>query len=272
MNKKKLRLGLIGKDVTQSDSERIHRFLLNELGVECEYQRFSVSMSEFDNVLRLLLGDFDGFNVTIPYKRDVMEYLDGMSGDALKYGAVNTVTSQDRMGYNTDGEGFLQMLSQEEIPITGKKILVLGGGGSGRSTAKALQDKGATVYLYQRNAEKLAETCAQLSVLPATQRQIQTGGNFDIIVNCTGIGMHNSQGASPVEAEIFNGAEYAIDLIYTPPVTQFLQQAASKGVKTLNGKAMLFYQAYYADCIFLNMQPNSEQAIELYKKYQETLP
>ena len=81
MNGKKLRLGLIGKDVSKSQSERMHTFILKEFGVECEYERFSVSATEFDNVMRRLMGDFDGFNVTIPFKRDVMEYLDEIVGE-----------------------------------------------------------------------------------------------------------------------------------------------------------------------------------------------
>ena len=72
----KLRLGLTGKDVSQSDSERIHRFILGELGIDCEYQRFSVDKDGFDSAMRCLLGDFDGFNITIPYKQDIIKYLE----------------------------------------------------------------------------------------------------------------------------------------------------------------------------------------------------
>ena len=134
MNVKKLRLGLIGKDVSQSDSERIHIFILKQLGIECEYQRFSVGKDGFDSAMRCLLGDFDGFNVTIPYKRDAMEYVDEIVGDAVDYSAVNTVLNATRTGYNTDGIGFLQMIRSCGIEYAGKKILVLGGGGSGRSS------------------------------------------------------------------------------------------------------------------------------------------
>ena len=88
MNEKKLRLGLIGKDVSKSKSEEIHRFILTELGVSCEYERLSVAKEDFDSVMRRLIGDFDGFNVTIPYKRDVIGYLDEVVGDALDFGAV----------------------------------------------------------------------------------------------------------------------------------------------------------------------------------------
>ena len=167
MNRKKLRLGLIGKDVSKSDSERIHRFILNELGIECEYERFSVTTVEFDNAMRYLMGDFDGFNVTIPYKRDVMEYLDEVVGDAMLFSAVNTVRTDTKQGYNTDGMGFMQMLRAANIEVKDKKILILGGGGSGRSTAAVLRKAGGEIYMYQRRREKLEETCAELCIQPA---------------------------------------------------------------------------------------------------------
>ena len=121
MNEKKLRLGLVGKDVSKSKSEDIHTFILGELGVVCEYERFSVSADEFDSVMRRLMGDFDGFNVTIPYKRDVMGYLDEVAGDALDFGAVNTVVTASATGYNTDGVGFLQMVEAAGISVAQKK-------------------------------------------------------------------------------------------------------------------------------------------------------
>ena len=163
MKVEKLRLGLVGKDVSKSDSERIHRFILNELGVACEYERFSVDKENFDSVMRRLLGDFDAFNVTIPYKRDVMGYLDEITGDALEYGAVNTVINAESRGYNTDGVGFLLMLRNAGVEFKDKKILVLGAGGSGRSSAVALKKAGGKVYIYQRNQEncrKRAENCS----------------------------------------------------------------------------------------------------------------
>jgi shikimate dehydrogenase len=124
MNIKKLRLGLVGKDVSKSKSEEIHCFILEELGVTCEYERFSVTADEFDSVMRRLMGDFDGFNVTIPYKRDVMGYLDEVKDDAMDFGAVNTVVTKTATGYNTDGVGFLQMLDEAGVSVENQKILV----------------------------------------------------------------------------------------------------------------------------------------------------
>lgn len=264
MNVRKLHLGLIGKDVSKSDSERIHNFILKELGVECEYERFSVPTEDFDSAMRRLMGDFDGFNVTIPYKRDVMEYLDEIVGDAMEFGAVNTVVTRSAQGYNTDGIGFLLMLELADIEVRGKKILILGAGGSGRSCAVALKKAGANVYMYRRNREELIETCEQLGVTAADSPE--TGG-YDIVINTTGVGMHDTVGKSPVTQKAFEGASAAVDLIYKPEESEFLRLAKQVGLQTLNGAAMLFYQAYYSDCFYLDIQPDRAQAEALYQKF-----
>ncbi|MBO5277380.1 MAG: hypothetical protein J6B05_01845 [Clostridia bacterium] len=265
MNKKIIRLGLVGKDVSKSESEAIHVFILNELGYVCEYENFSVDSANFDNAMRRLLGDFDGFNVTIPYMRDVMEYLDGVEGDALIFGAVNTVINQTRIGYNTDGVGFLLMTRLSGIEVEGKKVLVLGGGGSGRSTAASLKKAGADVYMYRRNRAELLEICGQLGITPIDNPEM---GGFDILVNTTGVGMHDTVGKSPVTAKAFAGAKAAIDLIYYPAQSEFLRLAKEEGLQTLNGESMLFYQGYYSDCLYLGLTPDDRQAEELYKKYK----
>ena len=264
MNGKVLRLGLIGKDVSKSTSESIHKFVLRFFGVDCVYQRFSVAPADFDMAMRTLMGDFDAFNVTIPYKRDVFAYLDSIHGDALLCGAVNTVITATAQGYNTDGAGFLLMLQTAGIEVAGKKVLLLGAGGAGRSSAAALKNAGADVYMYRRNQEELQEACQQLGVAAA---QDPEQGGFDIVINCTGVGMHNTEGVSPVTKKAFDGASVAVDLIYTPEQSEFLRIAASLGLQTLNGASMLFYQAYYADCLFLGLTPTQEQAKQLYELY-----
>ena len=155
MNNQKIRLALIGKDVTKSDSEHIHRFILKQMGVACEYELISSDKDNFDNCIRRLIGDFDGFNITIPYKKDILCYLDEISDESMAFSAVNTVLSSTLKGYNTDGIGFLLMIKNQGVDVKGKKILVLGGGGSGRSTALSLKRAGGEVYMYQRTREKL---------------------------------------------------------------------------------------------------------------------
>ena len=264
MNNKTVKLGLVGKDVSGSVIHLIHSFILKEWGYLCEYEKISVFPLEFDLTARRLIGDFDGFNVTIPYKRDIMEYLNEVVGDAFLFGAVNTVVSDGATGYNTDGLGFMQMVASAGIDVKGKRVLVLGGGGSGRSSAVKLKQAGAKVFMFQRSRDKLAETCKEIGVTPADDPE---KGGYEILVNCTGVGMHDTVGVSPVSEKAFQSAEAAIDLIYNPEETEFLKIAKSCGTKTVNGKAMLFYQAYYADCLFVKKQPDSKEAERLYQKY-----
>ncbi len=266
MNGKVLKIGLVGKDVSKSTSRQAHEYILRGLGYTCEYETISVGADGFDFVMRRFLGDLDGFNVTIPYKRDVMEYLDGVEGDAFAFGAVNTVVCATRKGYNTDGAGFLLMARLAGVELAGRSVLILGGGGSGRSTAVAMKNAGCKVSMYQRNRARLEETCRELQITPADDPE---AGEYQILVNATGVGMHDKEGLSPVSVRAFAGAEAAIDLIYYPKESEFLRLAKTQNIKTVNGEAMLFYQAYYADCLFLGIQPNDGQAEKLYQGYLE---
>ena len=263
MSEKKIRLGLVGKDVSKSDSGTIHTFILKELGYQVEYESISATPEEFDHVIRYFMGDFDGFNITIPYKRDVMEYLNEIVGDAVSFGAVNTVVTSTATGYNTDGLGFMQMLKLFGVEVVGKKVLILGAGGAGRSSAAVLKEAGAIVSMYQRTRSELLETCEQLGVTAEDQPE---RGGYDIVINSTGVGMHKTVGVSPVTKRAFDGASVAVDLIYKPKVSEFLRIANECGLKTVSGGAMLFLQAYYADCYFLKKTPCEAEAEELYKK------
>ena len=264
MNDKIIRLALLGKDVSASRSKQIHQFILDELGYVCEYELLSVNREDLDFAMRRLMGDFDGFNVTVPYKRDVMAYLNEIKDDAFTYGSVNTVVAQTGVGYNTDGVGFMLMLQDNGISVIDKKVLILGCGGAGRSCAAALKTAGAKVYIYQRNKEKLTEVCAELGVSSIENPEM---GGFDILINCTGVGMRDTVGQSPVTKAAFKGAKIAIDLIYRPKETEFLRLAKERNLHTINGDAMLFYQAYYSDCLYLARQADETQARALYQKY-----
>ena len=127
-----------------------------------------------------------------------------------------------------------------------------------------IKNAGASVYMYRRDKKELEELCSQLGLFPVDNPE--TGG-FDIVINSTGVGMHDSEGKSPVSANAFDGASVAVDLIYEPKKSEFLRLAEEKGLKIYNGAPMLFYQAYYADCLFLDRTPNAAEAEELYKNY-----
>ena len=261
---KKLKLALIGKDVSKSQSAITHKFILQNFGYDCGFDYISTSSENFAKEVEKLLDGYDGFSVTIPYKQDILAHLSATVGDALDFQAVNTVVCKTKKGYNTDGAGLMLMLKNAGVCLHGKKTLILGVGGAGRSTALAFKKQGAEVFLYRRNQEELEKNCAELGVKKATDFE---KGGFDIVLNATGVGMHDTIGVSPVKEQVFKGAELAIDLIYAPAESEFLRLARGAGLRVLNGAPMLFYQAYFADCLYLGIEPSEEQAKKLYSAF-----
>lgn len=262
---KRLKMAVIGKDVSASLSPQIHTFILQEMGYGCDYDALSVSEKEFDGAVRRLLAEYDAFNVTIPYKLSVMPYLQEIKGDGAVFGAVNTVDVPTMSGYNTDGIGFLLLLENAGVAVEGKKVLVLGSGGVGRSVIKKLLDAGADVCAYDLDLQSLDRVHAEFPAFCALTEV--KAASYDVIVNCTGVGMHRTVGVSPVGADLLALCDTAVDLIYEPKQSEFLRIAKDLGKKTVNGESMLFYQAYYSDCIYLKKEPSAEEAKALFEKF-----
>ena len=229
-------MAVVGKDVSKSLSPKMHTFILNKLNVECTYDKISIDIENFDSKFKEILEEYDTLNVTIPYKLDCMKYLDHILDDAKTFGAVNTICCKKKSGYNTDGMGFMLMLLNGGIEVKGKKVLV---------RCDFNEFKGFT---------------------PLSELKLD---HYDCIINCTGVGMHKTVGKSPIGEEFFKGAEAAVDLIYEPKESEFLRLARINGLKTLNGEAMLFYQAYYADCYFLDLKMDSKLAKNLFLEFQK---
>ncbi len=262
-----LRFAVVGKDVSRSSSPAMHRFIAAGMGKDITYDNISVPPESFSSRAEEFFAKYDGFNVTIPFKLDVIPYLSGLEGDARVFGAVNTVVTATRMGYNTDGLGYALMLKNGGVELAGAKVLLLGAGGAGRSAAKTMKDGGAEVYVYDRNALSAEKVAAEFGVACVSGT---AEGRYDVVVNATGVGMHATEGVSPVGKEVLKPCEIAVDLIYVPPKSAFLQLAESLGKRIINGMPMLFYQAYYAECIYLGRRADAEEAAALYKKYLHT--
>lgn len=263
---KSLNLAVVGKDVSKSQSPQIQAFLAEKLGYNIDYKKISIAESDFAGNAHKLFETLDGFNVTIPYKLSIIPYLNKVEGDAHVFGAVNTVKTATKTGYNTDGLGFELMLKNGGVEVNGKNVLVLGAGGAGRSAVKKLIDSGARVTLYNRSFEKAQAVANEFkSVICAGQLENKP---YYAIINATGVGMHKTVGISPVGDELLSLCEVAVDLIYEPQKTRFLQIAESFNKKTVNGLAMLFYQAYYSACIFADLPADEKQAERLFKEYK----
>ncbi len=257
-----LSLAVIGKDVSRSKSGEYHKFILNEFGTSCNYETLSVSPTELENTVTRLLKEKDGFNVTIPYKKDVISYLTATINIPKEMETVNTVVCQNKEGYSTDGEGFLYSLYENKVKVKNKSVLVYGVGGAGKCVAKALKEQGAKVDVFRRNADELKKIQEYLSVGVYDETK-----KYDIIINATGVGMHETVGVSPLTEEQIKKTKLAIDLIYEPKESEFLAIAKKNKIRTINGEGMLFYQAYLADCIYLQIEKNKKQAVRLFKKY-----
>ena len=218
-----LNLAVIGKDVSKSDSPRIHDFIAKQMGNRINYKSVSVPENKFESEIDGLMKEYDGFNVTIPYKISVIPHLRKISGDALVFGAVNTVDTRTETGYNTDGLGFSLMLKADGVEVRGKTALVFGAGGAGRSVAKKLADAGATVSVYDKKFENCLAVADEFEgIIPLENIKIQP---YNLIVNATGVGMHATEGISPADGELLKMCSVALDLIYVPEKSRFLEIA-----------------------------------------------
>lgn len=262
-----LKLAVIGRDVSKSLSPEIHAFIAKHTGNKVVYDKLSIPETQFENRVEKLFEEYDGFNVTIPYKLSVIPYLEKIEGDAKAFGAVNTVRTLDKSGYNTDGLGFSLMLKNAGVEVRGKSALVLGAGGAGRSAAKKLSDDGAQVFLYNRNPDKAKAVVKEFKGVTALER-IEDKEYF-LIINATGVGMHETVGVSPAGDKLLSLCTVAADLIYEPKKSRFLELAEKYGKQIINGEAMLFYQAYFAQKIYFGERADEKQAKELFAKYQE---
>lgn len=269
--------GLIGNPVEHSASPLLHNSLFDRLGLPMIYVPFKVEKDELGNAVKGMkaLG-FAGFNVTVPYKKEVLRYLDGVSREALLMGAVNTVKClpDGLYGYNTDADGFMR--SFVEAAGTGfedKRVLIIGAGGAARAIAvKIAYEKAAELIIANRSktrAEELAELINEnISRIakgegPEALNAHKPSG-CDVVINTTPAGMYPQAEDCPVgEAFPFVASQIVYDAIYNPLRTKLLERAERAGCKTINGLGMLFYQAIGAFEIWTGMKLPAETVSEL---------
>lgn len=227
--------GLLGRKLGHSYSPQIHRYLGSY-----SYTLFEKEPEEVESFLRS--GDFSAINVTIPYKKTVMPYLDALSPTAKKLGCVNTIVRRrdgTLFGHNTDYFGFTSLVHHSGIAVDGRKVLVLGSGGTSNTAVKALEDQGAKVVVISRSG-------------PDDYAHLSRHQDASVIVNTTPVGMYPGNGAAPVDLAAFPHLEGVLDVIYNPAKTQLLLDAERLGLPHANGLWMLVAQAKEAAEYFLN--------------------
>lgn len=245
--------GLIGYPVKHSLSPLMHNAAFKALNLDARYELFELKPQELENFLKSLSQkNIYGLNVTIPYKEQVIPFLDNISAQAGLIGAVNTIRhSRGKLeGFNTDGEGFLKHLTEDlGFSPEGKTVSVIGAGGAAKAVAVYLGKAGVKrVTIYDTQEEKLNKLLAHLKAnfkgIEFNQADSIDGlkiNNSDLLVNATPIGMKESDPLIVSEGQMHRGL-LVYDLIYNPKETKLLKLAKEKGALVSNGLGMLLYQ------------------------------
>lgn len=221
-----MQFGLLGRKLGHSYSPQIHSYL-----ADYSYVLFEKNPDEIKDFLRN--GDFQGLNVTIPYKKDVIPYCTELSPRAKQLGAVNTIVRRadgSLIGHNTDYFGFSSMVQRSKLQVSGKKVLILGSGGSSVTAAAVMKELGANVVIISRSGKD-------------NYNNLQRHSDASVIVNTTPVGMYPNVGISPLDLSLFPNLEGVLDIIYNPAKTKLLLDAEARGLIAENGLWMLVAQA-----------------------------
>lgn len=240
--------GLLGKKLGHSFSPQFFNEMFTQQGLPHRYVLLERPTLRSVRDLPVQVPGLAGFNVTIPYKQEIIPLLDEVDGTARALGAVNTVaiTRQGRwLGFNTDVTGFAQSLTEVLGSPPWPPALLLGSGGAAAAVRAVLQPTPTTICLRQHPAQLALAKHEQ--VLRYEQVDADTIAAHPLIINATPVGMHPDVGATPpLPYEAISAKHVLFDLIYNPAETEFLRRGRLRGARTQNGLPMLHYQALAA--------------------------
>lgn len=243
-----MKYGLIGEHLTHSYSCEIHAQI-----ADYEYELHELAPSELGGFLTK--REFNAINVTIPYKQDVIPYLDGISDTAKRIGAVNTIVNRGGKLYgdNTDFAGMLALAKHIGVDMKGKKVLILGTGGASKTGHALAEYMGAeSVYYVSRSGKNGSITYEQA---------VSEHSDAQVIINATPVGMFPKQGGRPIDISAFPKLEGVLDAIYNPLRTNLILDAQERGIPAEGGLYMLSAQAVHAAAVFQDI-PLDESLID----------
>ncbi len=241
--------GLIGERLGHSYSPRIHRFF-----GDYDYQLYPMPIQDVETLLRE--KRFKGLNVTIPYKQTVLPFCDALSQEVQAIGSANTLVNRDGklFAYNTDLAGMLSMLDRAGIGLTGKKVVILGSGGTSLTAQAACR------------VQRARETVVVSRSGPVTYEDLYANhADAEIILNATPVGMYPKNLVSPIELSRFPKVQGVADVIYNPAKTALLLDAEAAGIPCIDGLWMLVAQAWHAAKLFLDAEIPEEKVQEAYR-------
>ena len=244
--------GCIGKKLTHSFSKEIHSNL-------ADYNYELIELAEDEIKPFFEEKDFEAINVTIPYKQTVIPYLDSISDIAQRIGAVNTIVNKNGKlyGYNTDYYGMKALIEKIGIELCGKKVLILGTGGTSKTAGVVAKDLGASeIIVVSRNKK---ENCITYD------EAVNNHSDAKVIINTTPSGMYPDCNSKPIEIDGFASLEGVVDAVYNPLTTNIVADAKKKGIKAECGLYMLVMQAVVAVEKFLDTTISKETADEVFQ-------
>ena len=253
-----MKYGCIAEKLSHSFSKEIHSYLDSY-----PYELREIAKGDLDAFMRQ--KDFIAINVTIPYKQDVIPYLDEISDTAKSIGAVNTIVNRNGklFGYNTDFFGMRSLILSNNMSITGKKALVLGSGGTSKTAVAVLEDLGAReIYKLSRRAQNGCITYDEA---------LERHKDAEVIINTTPVGMYPNIGGSPIDISLFPKLSAVVDAVYNPLRTKLVSDALEKGIPAVGGLYMLVAQAARASELFVDSKISEEKIVEVFKiMYKKT--
>ncbi len=234
--------GVIGNPISKSMGYLIHNRAFKETGSSDIYVPFLV-----DNVEKFFKGFspyFEGLSVTMPFKEDIMAVIDEVDETARKIGAVNTVVRDGEgwKGYNTDCTGAVKAL-EEHIDLNGKKVLIIGAGGTAKAIGHGVREKGAKITVtYNKNKERGTQLAKELG---AEVVNVQDAGEeeVDVLINCSPVGMNPDVEATPISSRHLRKGMIVFDSVYNPPETRLIRDAKAAGCIAISGIELFINQA-----------------------------
>jgi shikimate dehydrogenase len=252
---------VIGNPIEHSLSPLIHSYWIKKYGLlDSVYEKKKIEKKELKDIVnQVRSGELNGVNITVPYKKEIINLLDGIKGDAQLTQSVNTLCkiNNEVHGYNTDTEGFKNSLLGDYLNYNNKKIFIIGAGGVTSSILKVFADVASKIYITNRTKEKaneLKKIGDKLIIQMGHKKNIievvewgRTPEICDVVINTTSVGLIKDENLNLDFTDYKNIKNTLFyDLIYNPKETNFLKEARLRGNKTMNGKMMFIWQAQIA--------------------------
>jgi len=256
---------VIGNPIEHSLSPKLHNYWIKKNNIEAVYEKKQINRNDIESLINEIKNEkIKGINVTVPFKRLVIPFMDELSSEAKESQSVNTIYFRNGkvVGHNTDISGFELGIKYTKYDVKNKIAFILGAGGVVPSIIIALKKMGATKIIVSNRTktktEDLKKFFRDLEIIDWEKTP-----NFDIIINATSIGLKNEEGINLDYSNVGHN-KFFYDLIYNPKETIFLKRAKLFGNRTENGKMMFIYQAHQAFTIWHKLMPNiNEETINL---------